>query len=66
MASVRKRVAGGVAHPRVNETSTDGAATSGTVHNDGAKGGSRETQAQKPWPVEFGWDFPFDFPKPAQ
>jgi hypothetical protein len=55
-----------VVHPRVDETSTDGVAASGTVHSDGAKSGSETTQARKPWPVEFGWDFPFDFPKPTR
>ena len=66
MANVRKRAAGGVAHPGVNETSTGGTAVSGTVSGDSAKNGSEMTQAPSPWPVEFGWDFPFDFPKPRR
>jgi hypothetical protein len=55
-----------VVHPRVDETSTGGTAASETVHSDGAKNGSETRQAPSPWPVEFGWDFPFDFPKPAR
>jgi hypothetical protein len=55
-----------VVHPRVGETSTGGIAASETVHSDGAKNGSETTRAPSPWPVEFGWDFPFDFPKPAR
>jgi hypothetical protein len=66
MASVRKQAAGGVAHPRVNENATGGTAASGTAGGDGAKNGNETPQASSPWPVEFGWDFPFDFPKPAR
>jgi hypothetical protein len=55
-----------VVHPRVDVTSTGGTAASGTVHSDGAKNGSETAQAPSPWPVEFGWDFPFDFPKPTR
>jgi hypothetical protein len=55
-----------VVHPRVDETSTGGGAASGAVVRDGAKTDSETTQAQKPWPVEFGWDFPFDSPKPTR
>ena len=64
-ANVRKR-RGVVVHPRVDETSTGGTVASGTVHGDGAKNGGETTQAPSPWPVEFGWDFPFDFPKPTR
>lgn len=53
-----------VVHPRVDEASTSGGAANGPGHGDGAKNASETTQAQKPWPVEFGWDFPFDSPKP--
>ena len=51
--------------PASTKPRSTGAAASGTVHSDGAKNGSETTQSRKPWPVEFGWDFPFDFPKPA-
>ncbi len=54
-----------VVHPRVDETSS-GAAAGGTGVRDGAKTAGETTQTQKPWPVEFGWDFPFDFPKPTR
>jgi hypothetical protein len=66
MANVRKRAAGGVAGPRVNDTSVVGTAASGTVDRNGAKDGGETTQSRKPWPAEFGWDFPFDFPKPGR
>jgi hypothetical protein len=65
MANVpERRVA--VVHPRVDEASIGGAAASGTAVRDGAKTSGETTQAQKPWPVEFGWDFPFDSPKPTR
>ena len=53
-----------VVHPRVDEASSGNAGANGTAHRDGAKTASETTQAQKPWPVEFGWDFPFNSPKP--
>jgi hypothetical protein len=65
MANVAKRRVV-VIHPSVRETLIDEAAASGTVHRDGAKNGGETTQSRKPWPVEFGWDFPFDFPKPLR
>jgi hypothetical protein len=55
-----------VVHPRVDETSTGETAASETVHSDRAKNGSETTQARSLRPVEYGWDFPFDFPKPAR
>jgi hypothetical protein len=65
MANVPKRRVV-VVHPSVSETLIDGPAASGTVHSDGAKNGGETTQSRKPWPAEFGWDFPFDFPKPGR
>jgi hypothetical protein len=65
MANVPKRRVA-VVHPSVSETLLDGPAASGTVHSDGAKNGGETTQSRKPWPAEFGWDFPFDFPKPGR
>ena len=64
MANVPKRRV--VVHPSVSETLIDGPAASGTVNRDGVKGGGDTTQSRKPWPAEFGWDFPFDFPKPGR
>ena len=65
MANVPKRRVV-VVHPSVSETLIDRPAASGTVHGDGAKNGGETTQSRKPWPAEFGWDFPFDFPKPGR
>ncbi|HEY5204648.1 MAG TPA: hypothetical protein VIJ63_08625 [Roseiarcus sp.] len=65
MANVPKRRIV-VVHPSVSESLADGPAARGTVHGDGAKNGGETTQARKPWPGEFGWDFPFDFPKPGR
>jgi hypothetical protein len=64
MANVAKRRV--VVVPNVRETLIDEAAASGTVNRDGAKNGGETTQSRKSWPVEFGWDFPFDFPKPLR
>jgi hypothetical protein len=65
MANVPKRRVV-VVDPRIDEASSDGIAAKGAVQKNGAKSGGRETQAREPWPVEFGWDFPFDFPKPVR
>ena len=63
MANVPKRGVV-VVHPSVSETLIDGPAASGD--RNGAKNGGETTQSRKPWPAEFGWDFPFDFPKPGR
>jgi hypothetical protein len=55
-----------VVHPRVDEASTRDDAANGTALRDGAKNASETTQAWKPWPVESGWDFPFNSPKPSR
>ena len=60
---VRKRAASVVVHPRVDETSVPGNEASGTGIGADAKPGSETPPSQNPWPAEFGWDFPFDFPK---
>jgi hypothetical protein len=65
MANVAKRRVV-VVHPSVNEALIDEAATTGTMDRDGVKTGGETTQSRKPWPAEFGWDFPFDFPKPGR
>ena len=65
MANVPKRRVV-VVHPSVSETLIDGPAASGAVHSDGSTNGGETTQSRKPWPAEFGWDFPFDFPKPGR
>jgi hypothetical protein len=65
MANVPKRRVV-VVHPSVSETLIDGPAASGTVNRDDGKNGAETTQSRKPWPAEFGWDFPFDFPKPGR
>ena len=66
MANVRKRAAGGVAGPRVNDTSVVGTGENGTVGGVDAKNGGETPRTRNPWPAEFGWDFPFDFPKLAR
>ena len=55
-----------VVHPRVDDAFTGDAAANGTARHDGATNASETTQARKPWPVEYGWDFPFDSPKPSR
>jgi len=57
---------GRVVHPRDNDTATDRTAASGTVHNDRIESGGGETQARKPSLADFGWDFPFNSPKPTR
>jgi hypothetical protein len=65
MANVRKRTATAV-RPRVNERPVPETGPTGIV-DDGVANNGRETpQVQTPWPAEFGWDFPFDFPKPGR
>jgi hypothetical protein len=55
-----------VVHPRVDEAFAGEAAADGAALRDGAKNASETTQAREPWRVEFGWDFPFDSPKPIR
>jgi len=55
-----------VVHPRVDEASTGGGAARAASVRDRAKRDGETAQQPKPWPVEFGWDFPFDFPKPSR
>ena len=55
-----------VVHPRVDEASNRDEGANGRAQRDGAKDGGETTRAPSPWPVEFGWDFPFDFPKPTR
>jgi hypothetical protein len=65
MANVPKRRVV-VVHPSVSESLIDGPAARGTVHSGDGKNGGETTQSRKPWQAEFGWDFPFDFPKPGR
>jgi hypothetical protein len=55
-----------VVHTRVNENSRKEIPATSTGHNDGAKSVSGETQARKPSLADFGWDFPFNSPKPTR
>jgi hypothetical protein len=55
-----------VVHPRVNENSREETVARGGAHNDGAKSVSSETHARKPSLADFGWDFPFNSPKPTR
>lgn len=59
---VRKRAAAVVVHPRADETSLPGSGERGAVGAD-VKTGGETPQSPSPWPAQFGWDFPFDFPK---
>jgi hypothetical protein len=61
-SNVRKRAAEAV-DPRGDEASVPGTGAGGTVRGSDAKNGSETPQSPNPWPAEFGWDFPFDFPK---
>ena len=61
---VRKRAAV-VADPRADETLLPGTRERGTVGAD-AKTGGETPRSPSPWPAQFGWDFPFDFPKPTR
>jgi hypothetical protein len=62
---VQKRAAAVVVHPCVDETLLSQTGATGTVGAD-VKSGGGTPQSPKPWPAEFGWDFPFDFPKPTR
>jgi hypothetical protein len=65
VANARKRTATAV-RTHVNERLVPETGATGIV-DDGVANNGRETpQAEKPWPAEFGWDFPFDFPKPGR
>jgi hypothetical protein len=55
-----------IVHPRGNETSREETAAKRTNHNDGVKSGRGDTQARKPSLAEFGWDFPFNPPRPTR
>ena len=58
---VQKGAASVVVHPRADETSLPGTEASGPVGGADAK--PETPPSRNPWPAEFGWDFPFDFPK---
>jgi hypothetical protein len=63
---VRKRSAAVVVHPRVDESLIPQTGANTHLDDAGAKPGAEGRQVQNPWPAEFGWDFPFDFPKPSR
>ena len=66
MASNVGERAGGVVRHSDNETSVAGTSAAGTVDVAQAKNGGETPQAPKPLPIEFGWDFPFDSPRPKR
>jgi hypothetical protein len=66
MASNVRKQAAGVGGSRVDETSVAKNVATGTVDVVDAKDGGDAPRRPNPWPVELGWDFPFDFPKRAQ
>jgi hypothetical protein len=59
---VQKGAAAVVVDPRADKASLPETGARGTV---GAypKPGSETPPSRNPWPAQFGWDFPFDFPK---
>ena len=65
MASNVQKRAGDVVVRR-EETSVPGTGANETVGGADAKIGSETPRSSSPWPAEFGWDFPFDFPKPIR
>jgi len=58
--------AGGVVRHNDNETSAAGTGAAGRAEGVDAKTGGETRQAPKPGPVEYGWDFPFDSPRPKR
>jgi hypothetical protein len=62
---VQKRAAAVVVHRRADDTSLPETGASGKVGAD-AKTGAETPRSPNPWPAEFGWDFPFDFPRPTR
>jgi hypothetical protein len=65
-SNVRQGAAGVLRHSD-NETSVARTDHAATVRVVDPKGGGEAPQAPKPWPpADFGWDFPFDSPKPAR
>ena len=66
MASNGGERAGGVVRHSDNETAGAGTSVARKVEVLDAKKGGETPQAPKPGPVEFCWDFPFDFPRPKR
>jgi len=62
MASNARERAGGVVRHSDNEIP---AGAAGAIDVD-LKDRAETREAPKPRPVEFGWDFPFDSPKPKR
>jgi hypothetical protein len=62
-SNVQKRSADAVIRQRRDETLVPETGAGGADGSPEAKTGSESSQSPNPWPAEFGWDFPFDFPK---
>lgn len=62
---VRKRAAADAVRPRADETSPPETGERGAAGAD-VKTAGGTPQSPNPWPAQFGWDFPFDFPKPTR
>ncbi len=58
--------ADGVVRHSDNETGGAGTGAAGRLDVFDARNGGETPQAPKPGPVEFGWDFPFDSPRPKR
>ena len=63
MASTDAERTGGVVRHSDNETQ---AGAAGRVDGADLANRAETREAPKPRPVEFGWDFPFDSPKPKR
>ena len=67
MASNGGERARGVVRHSDNETPVAGTGAAGRVDGADANNRGETPQAPKPWPpADFGWDFPFDSPKPTR
>lgn len=64
-SNVQKRMTDAVIRQGRAEISDRGTGASAADRSVDGKSGETP-QASKPWPAEFAWDFPFDFPKRTQ
>ena len=65
-SNVQKRAADAVVRQRRDETSVRGTGASAADQPVNGRNGGETPRSSNPWPAEFGWDFPFDFPKPTR
>jgi hypothetical protein len=65
-SNVQKRTVDAVVRQGRAEISDRVTGASAADHSVDGKNDGETPRASKPWPAEFGWDFPFDFPKRTQ